>query len=120
MSCETDILGPGSPVRTLAPRCIENAILRSRNLASGGTLIGNDCLNWRQLESMSRSLFSQHSRMPRQIALINPPVTDLVREFPNNCSVPGETHLQAAWNKRSTLWLYLVRGNVVFKQRNSM
>jgi|ERR1700687_666068 len=47
MSCEADILGPGSPVRTLAPRSIENAISRSGKLASEGTLIGLDCLNWR-------------------------------------------------------------------------
>jgi hypothetical protein len=65
-------------VRTLAPRCIENAIFRSWKLAAGGTLIGLDCLNWRQPELISRSLFRQHSRMPRQIALINPPVTNLI------------------------------------------
>jgi cytochrome c oxidase subunit 2 len=31
--------------------------------------------------------------------------------LPNNCSVPSETH-PARWNKRSTLWLSISRGNI--------
>jgi hypothetical protein len=78
MRCETDILSPEAAVRTVALGCIENATFRSGKPASEGTLIGLDCLNWRQPELISRSLFRKHSRMKKQIALINPPVTNLI------------------------------------------
>jgi YVTN family beta-propeller protein len=44
----------------------------------------------RQPELISRSLLRQHSRKERQITLNNPWVTNLIREFPNNCSVAVE------------------------------
>jgi hypothetical protein len=76
MRCETDILGPGPPVQTLAPRVRRECHFPSGKPASKGILIGLDCLSWRQPELINRSRFRQHSRMPRQIALVSPPVTN--------------------------------------------
>jgi hypothetical protein len=39
-------------------------------------------LDWRQPELISRSLFRGHSRMPRQIALMKPPVKNLIMRIP--------------------------------------
>src|SRR5579864_8851048 len=91
---------PKSPRWTLAPGASRMPSSAPGKSSSEGILIGVYCLNWRQ-PVIRRSLKSNY-------------------ENPNNCNVPSETPLRAVWNKKSTLRLSLVRGNVVFKRRNSM